>query len=167
VYHLQREAERVTHTELVGLLREALADKEALRRRHELGARAVGRYDSNNAYQYIIAREDVHLAWLRDALLAEGGDLPPAPPDPPMPGTEQGIILADIAEQARFVDRWGSRAVGMTHARHRLMLEQLVGECREHLRMFEHAAAGRGDLLGRRTTPSPPTGRVLGARWVG
>jgi len=157
----------VTHTELVGLLREARADKETLRRRHELGARAVGRYDSNNTYQYIIAREDVHLAWLRDALLAEGGDLPPATPDPPMPAAEQGIILADIAEQARFVDRWGARAVEMTHARHRLMLERLVGECREHLRMFEHAAAGRADLLGRRTTPSPPTGRVLGTRWVG
>ena len=36
----------------------------------------------------------------------------------------------------------------MTHARHRKMLDVILGESREHQRLFEQAAAGMEDLLG-------------------
>ena len=41
--------------------------------RHEAGARFVGQYDFNNAYQYIINREEVQLSWLGAAIAELGG----------------------------------------------------------------------------------------------
>ena len=43
--------------------------------RHEDVARLVTDYDINNAYQYIIAREETHLSWLQHALLDLGATL--------------------------------------------------------------------------------------------
>ena len=54
--------------ELRSLLTAITADRVALIERHEAGARAVSHYDFNNAYQYVIAREETHLTWLRSAL---------------------------------------------------------------------------------------------------
>ena len=44
--------------------------------RHEDVAALVTDYDINNAYQYIIAREETHLSWLQHALLDLGAPLP-------------------------------------------------------------------------------------------
>ena len=160
----------MTHRALVALLSGVYADKAALGRRHELAARSIRQYDWNNTYQYVIAREDVHLTWLRDAILAEGAELSGSAPLPAaetsLPADQLDIVRADCAAQRAFLDRWTAAVEKVTNARHRLMLQLLVGESREQLRFFEQAAAGRTDLLGRRTAPSPAVGRVLGARWV-
>jgi len=54
----------------------------------------------------------------------------------------------------------------MTHARHRNMLNVILGESIEHMRLFEQAAAGFEDLLGRRTGGVPRVGAVLPTRWL-
>ena len=43
--------------------------------RHEDVAQLVTDYDINNAYQYIIAREETHVSWLQHALLDLGAPL--------------------------------------------------------------------------------------------
>ena len=59
--------------DLLELLREFYREKAALRARHVAGARLVVDYNFNNTYQYVINREDVHLAWLRGAIADLGG----------------------------------------------------------------------------------------------
>ena len=63
--------------ELRSLLTAITADRVPLIQRHEAGARAVGNYDFNNAYQYVISREETHLQWLQTALAEFGDPLPP------------------------------------------------------------------------------------------
>ena len=53
----------------------------------------------------------------------------------------------------------------VTHARHRTMLNVMLGESLEHQRLFEQAAAGFEDLLGRRTGGAARVGGVLPTRW--
>ena len=77
VHHLQGEAEGVTPTELQQLLREFYLERLALLMRHEAAARLVTDYDVNNAYQYIISREETHVSWLQHALLDVGAAFPP------------------------------------------------------------------------------------------
>ena len=55
--------------DLLELLREFHRDKLAMYQRHVAAARYVSNYDVNNTYQYIIAREDMQVAWLADAIL--------------------------------------------------------------------------------------------------
>ena len=62
-------------TELLALLREFYRDKLVLRQRHVAVAKHVAHYDFNNTYQYVIAREDVQLNWLRDAIVDRDGEL--------------------------------------------------------------------------------------------
>ena len=62
-------------TELLALLREFYRDKLVMRQKHVAVARHVAHYDFNNTYQYVIAREDVQLNWLRDAIVDMGGEL--------------------------------------------------------------------------------------------
>ena len=71
--------------ELQQLLTEITAERVALIERHEAGARAVSHYDFNNTYQYVIAREETHLTWLRDALTAAGAPMPQASSTMPVP----------------------------------------------------------------------------------
>ena len=73
LHHLQGKAKRVKATELLDLLSEFYRDKLAMRQRHVAAARLVSDYDFNNTYQYIIAREDLQLNWLRDAVTDMGG----------------------------------------------------------------------------------------------
>lgn len=55
----------------------------------------------------------------------------------------------------------------MTNARHRLMLQVILGETLEQQRSFEQALAGRTDLLGvRGAHASPAVGVVLSSRWT-
>ena len=65
-----------------------------------------------------------------------------------------------------FVDRWRPRLEAMTHARHRTMLDVVLGESLEHMRLFEQGAAGDEDLLGRRTSLAERVGAVLPNRWM-
>jgi hypothetical protein len=164
-------------TELQQMLTEFSAGRLALLERHEAGARAVSHYDFNNAYQYVINREEVQLTWLQTALAEYGVALPPPSTTIPVPdagkrrkavdATAFRTILHDDARHlCAFVDRWRPRVDGMTHARHRIMLDVILGESREHQRLFEQAAAGIEDVLGRRTGGVPRQGSVLPVRWL-
>jgi hypothetical protein len=53
----------------------------------------------------------------------------------------------------------------MDHARHRTMLNVILGESMEHQRLFTQAASGFEDLLGKRTFDAVRVGGVLPARW--
>jgi hypothetical protein len=171
VHFVQGEAERVKPPDLLALLREFYAEKLGLKRRHEAGAREVGEYDFNNTYQYIIAREEAHLDWLRRGVLALGASVPDevrVPPVPPGKGRDaQTAIIGDDAALIRqFLDRWQARVAQVSDSRQKLMLRVILGEMLEQKRFFDQAGAGRRDLLGRRTSPSEARGSVLPTRWV-
>jgi len=161
--------------ELQQLLRECAADRLAILVRLEAGARVVGHYDFNNTYQYVIAREETHLAWVRAALVEAGGTIPDASTALAVPAVSGGKkpdpssfreVLADDARHlASFISKWTPRVEGMTHARHRKMLTVVLGETAEHQRLFEQAAAGFEDVLGRRSRGVARVGAVLPARW--
>jgi hypothetical protein len=154
--------------DLLTLLQSVYQDKLALRRRHEAGARLVGRYDFNNTYQYIIAREDTHLGWLR-AAIEEMGAAPsdaPGASTPDTPSAEREIISADLEAVRRFIERWRPTIAEVTNARQKLMLTLLLGETVEQQRFLEQALAGRGDLLGPRTSGAETGGSVVAARWT-
>ena len=165
------------HTdELRQLLTDFTAERLAILQRHEASARVVSHYDFNNTYQYVIAREETHIAWTQNAL-AEFGIALPAPtaalpiPDAPkgkklQPAAFRPILEEDARTLRAFVDRWRSRVEAMTHARHRTMLNVVLGESLEHVRLFEQGAAGDEDLLGRRTSLAERVGAVLPHRWM-
>lgn len=158
-------------TDFVRLLEEFARDKAALRRRHESVARVARQYDLNNAYQYVLEREAQHATWLRDAIIQSGGAPPePAPLDALEPPKDDGglhaLARADAEDLDRFVSGWADRTSAVSHARHRLMLDLILGETREQARLFHQAAAGGLDLLGRRTGGRRTPGQVLPTRWV-
>ena len=159
------------------ILTEFAADRLALLQRHEAGARTVSHYDFNNTYQYVIAREEQQLTWLRNALGEVGSTLPPPSSGLALPEAGRGakaaepsafreILEDDARHLAAFVAKWRDRVDAVTHDRHRIMLNVILGESIEHQRFFEQAAAGFEDLLGRRTEGSPRIGGVLSTRWV-
>jgi hypothetical protein len=167
----------VKQPELQQFLTEFAADRVALLQRHEAGARAVSHYDFNNTYQYVINREETHLTWLQDALGELGATLPApsstlAVPAAPKPGKHvnaasfRDIVQDDVNHLAAFIARWRPRVDTVTHARHRTMLNVVIGESLEHKRFFEQAAAGFEDLLGKRTGGVPRQGAVLSTRWM-
>ncbi|MGH9254011.1 MAG: ferritin-like domain-containing protein [Vicinamibacterales bacterium] len=163
--------------DLQQILTECAAERVALLERHEAGARVVSHYDFNNAYQYVISREETHLQWLQTAL-AEFGATIPAPsarlavpevaasPRKGDVGAFRAVYEDDARQLAAFVARWRERVDAMTHARHRKMLDVILGESREHQHLFEQAAAGVEDLLGRRTGGVRRQGSVLSVRWL-
>ncbi|NOT44822.1 MAG: hypothetical protein HOP14_09500 [Acidobacteria bacterium] len=164
--------------ELQAFLSEVAADRVALVERHEAGARAVAHYDFNNTYQYVINREETHLTWLRTALAEVDTPMPAAASHLAVPavakagkagaepGLYRGVLEDDARHLAAFVAKWRPRVQDMTHARHRTMLNVVLGESAEHQRLFEQAAAGMEDLLGRRTGGVARQGGVLPARWM-
>jgi len=165
----------VQQDELRSLLTAITADRVALIQRHEAGARVVSHYDFNNAYQYVIAREETHLAWLQSALSELGMSLPQSTlpltaPEAPKGKKEdvtgyRDILAADAKFLSAFVARWRERVANVTHARHRTMLNVVLGESMEHQRLFDQAAAGVEDVIGRRTGGVPRVGAVLPDRW--
>src|SRR5262245_36053366 len=166
----------VQQDELQQFLSECAADRLAILLRLEAGARVVGHYDFNNTYQYVIARQETHLSWLEAALAETGAKLPPAkttlrvPPvsvgkKTPVPAAYRDVLVDDARHLAAFVTAWTPRVQAMTHARHRKMLTVMLGETVEHQRLFEQAAQGFGDVLGRRAQGVAPVGSVLPARW--
>jgi hypothetical protein len=162
--------------ELRQLLTDFAAERLAILQRHEASARVVSHYDFNNTYQYVIAREETHIAWVQTALAEFGVALPAPSAGLSVPEALKGKKLQPSAfkpildEDARtlrtFVDRWRPRLDAMTHARHRTMLDVVLGESLEHMRLFEQGAAGDEDLLGRRTSLAERVGAVLPNRWM-
>jgi hypothetical protein len=161
----------VKATELLALLREFYRDKLTIRQRHVAVAKHVPDYDFNNTYQYVIAREDVQLNWLADAITDMGGALEDLPePDIHAPGKSADVQSQLIGEDRQaaqgFVDKWRPRMDAMPNARHRSLLRVILGETLEHKRFFDQAVAGRTDLLGRRADGAGTGGGVLPVRWM-
>ena len=158
-------------TELLALLREFYRDKLTIAQHHVAVAKHVPHYDFNNTYQYVIAREDVQLNWLRDAITDMGGTLEDVPePEIHMSGKADDVQLQLIGEDRdaaqQFVGKWRPRVEAMPNARHRSLLRVILGESLEHKRFFEQAIAGRTDLLGRRADGAGTGGGVLPVRWI-
>jgi hypothetical protein len=177
LHRLQRKAEGLM-SDLQTLLTDFAAGRVALIERHEGSARAVTHYDFNNTYQYVINREETQLSWLQNALAEYGAVLPPAAADAlPVPSIskrgrqmEPAVLRSVLEDDAKylgaFTDKWRPRVDAITHARHRTMLNVILGESLEHKHLFEQAAAGLEDLLGRRTGGVARVGAVLPTRWL-
>ena len=161
----------MTAAQLLQLLSDFHKDKLAMVRRHEASARYVGDYDFNNTYQYVIAREDMHVRWVVDAIV-DAGAQPDDVPEPQIQVSGKGaeaqrtVIAQDRDGAQAFVDKWRPILAKMTHARHRTMLNVIIGETLEHKRFFDQALAGRTDLLGRHADGTTTTGVVLPTRWI-
>ena len=158
-------------TGLLPLLQEFYRDKLGAMLTHQANARLVETYDLNNAYQYIVNRDEFHLSWVSTAIADLGGTAPDAQGAPPEAArsrdAERNALDSDARAAQAFVDRWKSRVEAMTNARHRGMLRVILGETLEQKRSFEQALAGRTDLLGRRGEETGPAfGEVLPTRWI-
>jgi hypothetical protein len=170
LHHLQGKAERLTET--LALLQDFYREKLAMLLRHQAGARHVGQYDQNNAYQFIVNREETELSWVGKAIEEMGGTLADADEPVREPGGQgvdaaRAILDEDGRDAQAFVDRWRPRVERMTSDRHAKMLEVILGEALEQKRFFEQALAGRTDLLGRRADVlGPAQGAVLPTRWI-
>jgi hypothetical protein len=173
----------VKATEMLDLLREFHRDKVAERQRHAASARVVGNYDFNNTYQYVIAREDVQITWLLDAIAELGGTADQGPAskatgDMTGEGSKRGqrrskdtgpqtrALTGDRDAARAFADKWRPRIDALPNARHRGMLRVILGETLEHTRFFEQALAGNTNLLGRRADGAGTAGTVIPTRWV-
>jgi hypothetical protein len=172
LHNLQGKTKLVKSTEMLELLRQFHRDKLAMRQRHVAAAQVVSDYNFNNTYQYIIAREDMHVRWLGDAVLDLGGQLDEAADDDLRPKGKgrdaQRSVIADDSDGAqRFLDKWRPGIDALPNARHRTMLNVILGETLEHKRFFDLALAGREDLLGRRADGAGTGGGVMADRWVG
>jgi hypothetical protein len=155
----------VTPAELLAFLQEFYRETLDLFSARQNIARSVAGYDANNGYQQVIGRQEVHLQWLSDAIAALGGTAADKSGAP-----EQGradaktLIEADARSQRAFIDRWAPRVATVTNARNRKMLQLILGEMKEHLRVLLQAAEGRTDLLGRHSDGKVLRGHVLPAR---
>ena len=76
----------------------------------------------------------------------------------------RSIIETDARNQKAFIDRWFPLVAVVTNARHRKMLELVLGEMKEHLRVLQQAAESRADLLGRHSDGKVLRGTVMAAR---
>jgi hypothetical protein len=172
VHHLQGKAEGVTPNELQQLIRDFYQERVALLQRHEASARFVVDYDVNNAYQYIIAREETHVSWLLHALRDLGAALPTEPPPPAVHVSAKARdVLRQLAgEDARgngaFVTKWTPIVEAVSNARHRNMLKVILGEMLEHERIFAQAAEGRVDVIGIPLAGTERQGGVAQTRWM-
>ena len=159
-------------TDLLAALQDFYRDKLTALQHHTSGAEHVAQYDFNNAYQYIVNRDDVQLSWVGKAIEELGGVVPQVGDGRrTIEGSADAIARMTFEEDARdaqaFVDRWRPRVAVMTNARHAKMLNIILGEVLEQKRMFEQALAGRTDLLGRRAQHlGPAVGSVLPTRWI-
>jgi hypothetical protein len=172
LYHLQGKAKLVKSTEMLELLREFHRDKHTMRQQHTAAARYVSDYDFNNTYQYIIAREDMHLRWVIDVITDLGAQVEEPNASDVQPAgkgqeAQRSVIAADRDQAQRFIEKWRARVDALPNARHRTMLRVILGETVEHRHFFDLALAGRTDLLGRRADGAGTGGGVLPTRWVG
>ena len=153
------------------LIRDCYLERVSLLMQHENVAQVTTDYDANNAYQYIIAREQTHLSWLQHALLDLGAPQP-ADPAPPAALSVKGDGWKSLASQdsranTQFVEKWRPKLETITNARHKGMLGVIMGETLEHARLFEQCAAGRKDVIGKSLEINDHTGDVMPVRFVG
>jgi hypothetical protein len=162
----------VTAPDLRTLIRDFYLERLGLLQQHEAAARYVSDYDVNNAYQYIIAREETHISWLQHALLDLGASIPsdPSPRDvkPSRKGRDAVLELSatDARDNQRFVEKWRDPVEQVTNARQKGMLRVILGEMLEHARVFEQAAGGRTDIIGKALPIHVRRGEVIGTRWI-
>ena len=159
----------MTPAGLVALLQDFYGETSELLLGRQARARSVTSYEGNNVYQQVLGRQDVHLQWLSDAMTDLGGTIPEVGVDEsqatPAKGTDVSTIVeVDARAQQAFIDRWTPRVATLTNARHRKMLDLVLGEMAEHYRAFEQALEGRTDMLGRHTHGKILRGAVLPAR---
>ena len=156
---------------LAELIRDFYLERVSHLMRHEDVAQLVTDYDINNAYQYIIAREQTHLSWLQHALLDLGATLVNDPARGPVLSAKGDAWKSLAGEDARgntqFVEKWRPRVDGISNARHKGMLKIILGENLEHARLFDQAAAGRRDLIGTSLAQNDHKGAVMANRWTG
>ena len=167
LHYLQSEAEFVSPAELLTFLNDFYRETLGLFKARQTSAQSVAAYDANNGYQQMLGRQEIHLQWLRDAIAAFGGtpaDSPDQVSGKAARETARSIIDTDVAQQRGFVDRWTPRVAAVTNARHRLLLELILGEMKEHLRLLQQAAESRSDLLGRHSDGKVLRGSVIAAR---
>ena len=161
----------MSEANLPDLIRDFYLERVSLLMRHEDVATTIPDYDINNAYQYIVAREQTHLMWLLHALLDLGAPEPADPSRgslPPVKGDAwKGLAADDARANQQFVEKWRPKVETITHARHKGMLKVVLGEMLEHKRLFDQAAAGRHDLIGKSLDINDHGGDVMSARFVG
>jgi len=159
-------------TDLLPLLQEFYREKLTALLRHQESARHVVQYDFNNAYQYIVNREETQLSWIATAISELDGTVPEVVDSGRSvngsgPDAARQVIEEDARDAQAFVDRWRPRVDAMANARHATMLRVILGEVLEAKRFFEQALAGRTDLLGKRADQLGPShGEVLASRWI-
>ena len=170
LHHLQGQTELVTHAELLDLLQTFYRDTLQLVQARQANAGLISAYDANNAYQQVLGRQETHLQWLSDAITDMGGVPAESPPNSsealPADGQREfaAVVERDLKSQRTFMDRWSARLPSLTNARHRKMLELILGEMGEHARVFGQALEGRTDLLGRHADGKVLRGSVLPTR---
>ena len=156
---------------LADLIRDFYLERVAQLMRHEDVAVTITGYDINNAYQYIIAREQTHLSWLQHALLDLGAPMPQDPPRGPALSAKgdawKRFADEDARGNAQFVEKWRPRIEAVSNARHKGMLNVILGEMLEHKRLFDQAGQGRQDLIGKSLDINDHSGDVMSARVVG
>ena len=158
----------MTPAELLELLETFYREMEELYLGRQKNAESVGVYEANNAYQQVIGRQEVHLQWLSDAIAQLGGTAPLGAAQSPTREAKREearpLIEADAGRQGAFIERWTPRVAEITNARHRKMLELILGEMKEHFRMLKQALEGRSDLLGRHADGKVTRGEVMAVR---
>jgi Mn-containing catalase len=156
---------------LADLIRDFYLERVAQLMRHEDVAVTVTDYDINNAYQYIIAREETHLSWLQHALLDLGATIAADPARGATLSAKgdawKSFASEDAAANAKFVEQWRPKVETVSHARHKGMLKVILGETLEHKRLFDQAATGRRDLIGKSLDINDHSGDVMASRWTG
>ncbi|MBY0495191.1 MAG: hypothetical protein K2Y23_13350 [Cyanobacteria bacterium] len=156
---------------LADVIRDIYLERVSLLMRHEDVAQVITDYDINNAYQYIIAREQTHLSWLQHALLDLGAKLVGDPARGSTLSAKgdawKSFAAEDASANARFVEKWRPKIETVSHARHKGMLKVILGEMLEHKRLFDQAAAGNRSLIGRSLEINDHTGDVMSSRWTG
>jgi hypothetical protein len=156
--------------DLLSSLKELHRDKLTVRERHVAVARHVDHYDFNNTYQYAIAREDVHLAWLETAIRELGGTpdevAEPTIEAPGKKGSFVPLVQQDAKDADALVAKWRPRVDTLTNTRHAKMVGVILGETLEHQRFFAQIAQGHELVLGKRM-PGAGTGNgVMAERWL-
>ncbi len=162
----------MTPSDLQKLLREFYLERLALLMRHEAAARLISDYDVNNAYQYIINREETHVSWLQNALMDVGDQIPSDPAALAVSASRKAadalreLTAQDARGNQQFVEKWRDRIEDVSNARHQGMLRVILGEMIEHQRLFQQASEGRTDVIGKAMPIHERRGKVLPTRWV-
>ena len=157
----------MTPAELLTFLNEFYRETLELFKARQTNAQSVAAYDANNGFQQVLGRQEVHLRWLADAIAALGAtpaDSPDQVSGKASRESAKSIIDRDAAAQQGFIEKWTPRVDAVTNARHRKMLELILGEMKEHLRVLQQAAESRSDLLGRHSDGKVLRGSVMAAR---